>query len=74
METSHPPIPFDPQGLVALAFLYFSVITQGTVGYGDMIPNSTLVRTIVVAQVLSSYFILIVLVNLVITTPHHSSH
>jgi hypothetical protein len=22
METSHPPIPFDPQGLVALNFLY----------------------------------------------------
>jgi hypothetical protein len=21
METSHPPIPFDPQGLVALVFL-----------------------------------------------------
>jgi hypothetical protein len=33
-------------------FLYFSVITQTTVGYGDILPNSSIVRFIVMAQVL----------------------
>ncbi|MCP4369993.1 MAG: two pore domain potassium channel family protein, partial [Deltaproteobacteria bacterium] len=29
-------------------FLYFSVITCTTVGYGDILPNSTLTRFIVI--------------------------
>jgi hypothetical protein len=33
-------------------FVYFSTITQTTVGYGDILPNSTQVRMLVVAQVL----------------------
>ena len=33
-------------------FLYFSTITQTTVGYGDMLPNTTYVRMLVIAQVL----------------------
>lgn len=45
-------------------FLYFSAITQSTVGYGDILPNSTVVRMIVVLQVLVGYADLIVLLNL----------
>jgi hypothetical protein len=44
-------------------FLYFSTITQGTVGYGDIIPNSTLVRSLVTVQILTSYLVLVVLIN-----------
>lgn len=33
-------------------FLYFSTITQTTVGYGDILPNATYVRIIVILQVL----------------------
>jgi len=47
-------------------FLYFSIITQTTVGYGDILPNSTIVRALVVSQVLTSYLILVVLINLLL--------
>ncbi len=33
-------------------FLYFSTITQTTVGYGDILPNSTVVRMLVIVQVI----------------------
>lgn len=33
-------------------FVYFSTMTQTTVGYGDILPNSTVVRMVVVAQVM----------------------
>ena len=33
-------------------FLYFSTITQATVGYGDILPNSSIVRIFVIIQVL----------------------
>lgn len=45
-------------------FIYFSTITQSTVGYGDIQPNSSLVRTVVVWQILTGYLILVVLINL----------
>lgn len=35
-----------------LDFLYFSVITQATIGYGDIIPNSRSARMLVMTQVL----------------------
>jgi hypothetical protein len=46
-------------------FVYFSTITQSTVGYGDILPNSTSVRMVVVMQVLVGYALLIVILNLV---------
>jgi hypothetical protein len=46
-------------------FLYFSTITQSTVGYGDILPNSTTVRMVVVAQIVVGYALLVVILNLV---------
>jgi hypothetical protein len=47
-------------------FLYFSTITQTTVGYGDILPNSSLIRVIVVAQILVGYVVLVVVLNVAI--------
>jgi len=41
-----------------LDFLYFSVITQATIGYGDIIPNSQLTRLVVMLQVILSVALL----------------
>jgi hypothetical protein len=46
-------------------FLYFSAVTQSTVGYGDILPNSTTVRMVVVAQIVVGYALLVVILNLV---------
>jgi hypothetical protein len=48
-------------------FLYFSTVTQSTVGYGDILPNNTLVRMIVVLQVLIGIALAVVILNLVIS-------
>ena len=45
-------------------FFYFSVITQSTVGYGDILPNSTLVRMVVSAQLIIGLMILTILISL----------
>jgi hypothetical protein len=39
-------------------FLYFSVITQATVGYGDILPNSSAIRVCVIIQVMIGLVIL----------------
>ena len=49
-------------------FLYFSAITATTVGYGDMLPNSTSVRMVVVAQTLVSLFIVLVVFNVAVSS------
>jgi len=49
-------------------FIYFSMITQSTVGYGDILPNSTVVRSIVVAQIIVTYALLVVVLNLVLSS------
>jgi hypothetical protein len=45
-------------------FVYFSTVVQTTVGFGDIFPNSTVVRVIVICQLLVGYIILVVLINL----------
>lgn len=46
-------------------FFYFSAITQATVGYGDILPNSTMVRLFVVLQVLIGLLMLGISINIV---------
>lgn len=46
-------------------FLYFSAITQTTVGYGDMLPNSTLIRMLVTFQIVVGLFFIVVVINFV---------
>lgn len=46
-------------------FLYFSAITQFTIGYGDILPNSTTVRLVVVLQACLSAMLLVVFINIV---------
>ncbi|HZH30889.1 MAG TPA: potassium channel family protein [Pyrinomonadaceae bacterium] len=45
-------------------FLYFSTITQTSVGYGDILPNSTQVRVVVVGHLLISTVMLVLVINL----------
>ncbi len=47
-------------------FFYFSTIIQTTVGLGDILPNSTLVRMVVAVHVLIGYALLIVVLNIAI--------
>lgn len=44
-------------------FFYFSTITQATVGYGDMLPNSSFIRFLVTLQTLIGIFITIIMVT-----------
>jgi hypothetical protein len=46
-------------------FLYFSSICQTTVGFGDILPNATPVRLLVVTQIVLGYGVLVVLLNIV---------
>ncbi len=50
-----------------LDFLYFSTITQSTVGYGDILPNSSTVRSVVIVQLIITYALLIIVLNVVLT-------
>lgn len=50
-------------------FLYFSAITQFTVGYGDILPNSTPVRLVVILQTCIAAALLVVVINVASTTP-----
>lgn len=45
-------------------FLYFSAITQFTVGYGDILPNSTSVRLVVVSQSSIAVLLIVLVINL----------
>lgn len=47
-------------------FLYFSTIVQTTVGFGDILPNSTAVRMIVTCQIMIGYALLVVVLNSVL--------
>lgn len=46
-------------------FLYFSVITQTTVGYGDILPNKTEVRLVVMLQIILGLLLLGFVVTIV---------
>jgi hypothetical protein len=57
----------SPKVWSLIDFIYFSTIIQATVGFGDILPNSSLVRLLVVLQVLIGYGILMVALNMVMT-------
>jgi len=48
----------------AFDFLYFSLITQTTVGYGDILPNCSKVRKLVITQVVLGLTLLALIINL----------
>ena len=48
-----------------LDFLYFSTITQSSTGYGDILPNSKLVRMVVTLQIILGLFILGVVITFI---------
>lgn len=50
-------------------FVYFSAITQLTVGYGDILPNTTAVRVLVILQSLVAVVMLVVVINVVLAVP-----
>jgi hypothetical protein len=60
----------SPKVWSLLDFLYFSTVIQATVGLGDILPNSTIVRCLVTAQVLFGYVILLIAVNMVLSIFH----
>lgn len=57
----------SPEVWTYLDFLYFSTITQTTVGYGDILPNSTRVRVIVILQILVGLLIVGFVINYVVS-------
>lgn len=54
-----------PKTWERLDFLYFSAVTQLTIGYGDIVPNSTWTRSLVFVQGCFSAFFMIVVVGVV---------
>ena len=48
-------------GLTLLDAFYFSLVTQSTVGYGSIVPVSTVAKAVVAAQVTSTLAFLIYL-------------
>jgi len=57
----------SPKVWSIIDFIYFSAVIQATIGLGDILPNSSLVRSLVVLQVLIGYGILMVALNMVVT-------
>lgn len=51
-NNTHTIHPNPPIGVVDA--IYFSLVTQSTVGYGSIVPSSTLAKTIVSLQVFST--------------------
>jgi uncharacterized membrane protein len=48
-------------------FVYFSGMTLTTVGYGDILPNTTSVRILVLAEVLVGIFLFVFVLNLLLS-------
>jgi hypothetical protein len=49
-------------------FMYFSGITLTTVGYGDILPNRTLIRMLVLSEILVGIFLFVFVVSFVVST------
>jgi Ion channel len=53
--------------LTYVDFLYFSTVTSATVGYGDILPNSTCTKGYVIFQICINLFLTLVLFNLLLS-------
>lgn len=49
--------------LTFIDFIYFSVISQTSTGYGDILPNKTSIRIIVSSQILLGLYLLAIAIN-----------
>ena len=60
------PVPHDQKNTeIARSFhmLYFSFVTLSTVGYGDMVPTTTVARMFAVTEAISGQIYLLVMVS-----------
>lgn len=68
-ETRLASIPSDaPQVWGIWDFLYFSIVIQTTIGLGDILPNSSRVRKLVILQVVIGYSLLVVALGIVLSS------
>jgi ion channel len=66
LETRLKTLPTSPHDIWSYwDFLYFSAVSQTTVGFGDILPNATSIRLLVVGQIILGYSLLVVLLNMV---------
>jgi hypothetical protein len=56
-----------PQGNRAGDYLYFSYVTLATIGYGDLVPRSSLARILSVIEALSGQLYLVTVIALLIS-------
>jgi hypothetical protein len=59
--------------LTYVDFLYFSTVTSGTVGYGDILPNSTKTKLFVIIQICINLFLTLVLFNLLLSNENRKT-
>lgn len=52
---------------VFLSYVYFSVVTMSTVGYGDISPNSPFAKILVISQIIVGVFLVVIAVNIAIS-------
>ncbi|MBV9032967.1 MAG: hypothetical protein JO182_00640 [Acidobacteriaceae bacterium] len=54
--------------MTPIIFVYFSGISITTVGFGDVLPNMTSVRLLVLSEVLIGVMLFVVVVNVVLSS------
>lgn len=65
---------FSPAPLSLLDGIYFSLVTAATVGYGDIIPVSSLAKVVVMSQIVFSLVYVVVLLSAVAAHAREEVH